>query len=307
MAKGFCEILQIVSTDELSNLDTKSFFSQLTSAWPISVEVFFRENRDLFSGYATATTTTSKAPPPPSLPPRAAGEGGGSVQRNFERELHHLQDLMHQLVVYQKELLVSKREELRLFEDKFARLLEMQKQYDVSTSSGPAGRYTTSGSGSRFAPPMVGDRYRYEIESDDRSRHLYQQQSSRYRYQPASSSTYTAEPGRETTGTTTPSSSSRPPPPRYPYDDYPRQERGERRYRDEGQDRSEFSRRGNIMPLSSSGEASSAFARRSEQQGDDGYYGYPASSSRDPGPREREREGGKREYNRRYDSRYTRR
>ncbi|KNE65096.1 hypothetical protein AMAG_10757 [Allomyces macrogynus ATCC 38327] len=135
LAAGFGDILELVAANKLANLETKTFFQDLTGHAPTTLDQFFREHADVF-------TATAEEMARPKLPPRPAeadlerygiARGGSDVDRLAEDVYLVLRDLVrdrHDAVMFKREAL--RREEARL-----NRLLDM---YEYMTDLAAADR-----------------------------------------------------------------------------------------------------------------------------------------------------------------------
>ncbi|KAJ3358968.1 hypothetical protein GGF32_009833 [Allomyces javanicus] len=137
LAAGFGDILELVAANKLANLETKTFFQDLTGHAPTTLDQFFREHADVF-------TASPEEMARPKLPPRPAeadlerygiarGAGGSDVDRLAEDVYLVLRDLVrdrHDAVIFKREAL--RREEARL-----SRLLDM---YEYMTDLAAADR-----------------------------------------------------------------------------------------------------------------------------------------------------------------------
>ncbi|KAJ3373771.1 hypothetical protein GGF31_008656 [Allomyces arbusculus] len=158
LAAGFGDILELVAANKLANLETKTFFQDLTGHAPTTLDQFFREHADVF----TATKEELGEVGRPKLPPRPAeadlerygiarGGGGSDVDRLAEDVYLILRDLVrdrHDAVMFKREAL--RREEARL-----SRLLDMY-EYMTDLAAADRRRYREPVAAPSAARPRSG-------------------------------------------------------------------------------------------------------------------------------------------------------
>jgi hypothetical protein len=114
LALGFAEILELVAANRLANLETHSFFVELTGHEPICMEDFFKESFTRFSHEGGEGTGALKHQNRKGYSSREEGYGGAEEESGNPRSpIEELRELLQELVMDKQRRVKAKREWLR--------------------------------------------------------------------------------------------------------------------------------------------------------------------------------------------------